>query len=40
VHGEIWNAISRSGHINKGEAVKVILVKDLTIYVEQIHSSI
>ena len=40
VHGEIWNAISHSGHINKGETVKVILVKDLTIYVEQIHSSI
>jgi len=40
VHGEVWNAISNSGKINKGEIVRVQELKDLTIYVERINTSI
>jgi membrane-bound serine protease (ClpP class) len=40
VHGEVWNAISNSGNINKGEIVRVQELKDLTIYVERINTSI
>jgi membrane-bound serine protease (ClpP class) len=38
MHGEIWNAISVSGIINTGEKVRVTKVKNLTLYVEQMHS--
>ncbi|MDP4129602.1 MAG: nodulation protein NfeD [Bacteroidota bacterium] len=40
VHGETWNAVSVSGNINKGEKVRVVEVKDLTLCVENIHSII
>jgi membrane-bound serine protease (ClpP class) len=39
VHGEIWNAISRSGDIGQGERIRVLQVKDLTLYVEKANSS-
>lgn len=37
MQGEIWNAISVSGNINKGEKVHVKEVKNLTLYVEHSH---
>ena len=40
VHGEIWNALSESGPIGKGEQVRVLAVKELKVYVEQVHPSI
>ncbi len=40
VHGEIWNAFSESGPIRKGEQVRVLAVKELKVYVEQVHPSI
>lgn len=40
VHGETWNAISHTGNINKGEKVRILQVKGLTIFVEQINPSI
>ncbi|MEO6961280.1 MAG: nodulation protein NfeD [Puia sp.] len=40
VHGEIWNALSESGPIRKGEQVRVLAVKELKVYVEQVHPSI
>jgi membrane-bound serine protease (ClpP class) len=40
VHGEVWNAISNSGNISKGEMVRVRELKDLTVYVERINTSI
>jgi membrane-bound serine protease (ClpP class) len=35
-HGEIWNAVSISGNLDKGEKVRVTKVKHLTLYVEQL----
>lgn len=37
MQGEIWNAISVSGNISKGEKVRVKEVKNLTLYVEHSH---
>jgi membrane-bound serine protease (ClpP class) len=37
VHGETWKAVSVGGRINRGERVRVIEVKDLTLFVEHIH---
>jgi membrane-bound serine protease (ClpP class) len=39
VRGEIWRAVSISGDMNKGEKIRVVEVKDLTLYVEQINRS-
>ena len=36
--GEIWNAISQSGHLGKGEKVMVKEVRDLRLLVERINS--
>lgn len=33
--GEMWNAASVSGNINKGEKVRICAMKDLTLYVEK-----
>jgi membrane-bound serine protease (ClpP class) len=38
MHGEIWNAISISGTMSKGEKVRVAQVKNLTLYVERANS--
>jgi membrane-bound serine protease (ClpP class) len=38
IHGEIWNAVSISGNINKGQKVCVKEIKNLTLYVEPISS--
>jgi membrane-bound serine protease (ClpP class) len=38
MRGEIWNAVSVSGTIEKGEMVRVKEVKNLTVYVELINS--
>ena len=38
IHGEIWNAVSISGTINRGEKVRVREVKNLTLYVEQMNT--
>jgi membrane-bound serine protease (ClpP class) len=38
IHGEIWNAVSESGNINKGKEVRVTKVKDLTLYVESVRT--
>jgi membrane-bound serine protease (ClpP class) len=35
VHGEIWNAESTSGIINRGEKIRVTGIKDLKLYVEE-----
>jgi membrane-bound ClpP family serine protease len=36
LQGELWNAISLSGrHSKKGAKVKIIKMKDLTLYVEK-----
>jgi membrane-bound serine protease (ClpP class) len=40
MHGEIWNAVSVSGIIDKGEKVRVKEVKNLTLYVEHLNSQI
>jgi membrane-bound serine protease (ClpP class) len=34
VHGELWNAESTSGTINKGEKIRVVGIKNLKLYVE------
>jgi membrane-bound serine protease (ClpP class) len=34
VHGEVWNAATRSGHINAGEKVRITGVNGLTLFVE------
>ncbi|HEY2350678.1 MAG TPA: nodulation protein NfeD [Puia sp.] len=39
VRGEIWNAVSVTGDLKKGEKVRVMEVKDLTLHVEQINRS-
>ena len=36
--GEIWNAVSVSGMISKGEKVRVKEVKNLTLYVEHLNT--
>lgn len=36
IHGEIWNASSRSEKINKGEKVRIVEVHNLMLHVEQI----
>ena len=38
MQGEIWNAVSISGNINKGEKVRVKEVKNLTLYVEYLST--
>ncbi|MFI5155630.1 MAG: nodulation protein NfeD [Chitinophagales bacterium] len=38
IRGEIWNAVSNSGFIPKGEKVRIMEVKDLVFYVEHINS--
>ena len=38
VHGELWKAESVSGRINLGRKVKVIAIKNLTLYVEEVNS--
>jgi membrane-bound serine protease (ClpP class) len=39
VQGEIWNAESVSGNIGKGEKVRIKEMKNLKLFVEQIHHS-
>ncbi len=39
VQGEIWNAESLSGTINKGEKVKIKEMKNLKLFVEKINNS-
>src|SRR5688572_10928465 len=39
VQGEIWNAESLSGTINKGEKVRIKEMKNLKLFVEKIHNS-
>jgi len=34
VHGELWNAESISGVINKGEKIRVVGMKNLKLHVE------
>jgi membrane-bound serine protease (ClpP class) len=36
--GEIWNAKSQSGYLEKGEKVRVKEVRDLQLLVERINS--
>ncbi len=36
VQGEIWNASSIAGNINKGEAVRINTIKKLILYVEKV----
>jgi membrane-bound serine protease (ClpP class) len=38
VHGEIWNAVSRTRTIDSGEKVRIAEIKDLTLYVEPVNS--
>jgi len=38
MQGEIWNAISVSGTINKGEKVQVKEVRNLTLYVQHLNT--
>jgi membrane-bound serine protease (ClpP class) len=38
LNGEIWNAISVSGMINKGERLRVKEVKNMTLYVEHLNT--
>ena len=38
VQGEMWNASSVSGNINKGEEVRINAIKKFTVYVEKIVS--
>jgi len=38
VHGELWNAESRSGPINKGERIRVVGMKNLKLHVELFHA--
>ena len=39
MHGEIWNAESVSGLINKGEKIRVIGIKNLKLYVELFNTN-
>jgi len=36
VHGELWKAESKSGIIEQGQKVKVMAIKNLTLFVEQL----
>jgi membrane-bound serine protease (ClpP class) len=38
MRGEIWNAVSISGMVNKGEKLRVKEVKNLTLYVEHLNA--
>jgi membrane-bound serine protease (ClpP class) len=38
MQGEIWNAISVSGMINKGEKVRIKQVKNLVLYVQHLNT--
>lgn len=38
VHGELWNAESVSGSINKGGKVRVTAIENLKLYVERVNS--
>ena len=38
IRGEIWNAVSSSGFIPKGEKVRIMEVRELVLFVEHIHS--
>lgn len=38
MHGELWNAESVSGIINKGEKIRVVGIKNLKLYVELFHT--
>ncbi|MEO6734117.1 MAG: nodulation protein NfeD [Ferruginibacter sp.] len=38
VQGEVWNASSIGGDINKGEAVRINAIKKLILYVEKVNS--
>ncbi|MNE99299.1 hypothetical protein D3C80_1979520 [compost metagenome] len=40
VNGEVWTAESTKGKINKGELVKVIEVKGLTLLVEPMEREV
>jgi membrane-bound serine protease (ClpP class) len=37
IHGEIWNAVSSSGSIKKGKAVKVIGIENLKLFVQEVQ---
>jgi len=39
VQGEIWNAESLSGTIDKGEKVRIKEMKNLKLFVEKINNS-
>ena len=39
VHGEVWNAESTVGNINKGEKVKVVAIRNLKLFVERLGGS-
>ena len=39
VHGEVWNAESTGGNINKGEKVKVVAIRNLKLFVERLSGS-
>ncbi len=39
VHGEIWNAESLTGIIEKGERIKVVAIRDLKLFVDKLKSS-
>ncbi len=38
VHGEIWNATSRAGHLPRGARVRVVGVEDMLLTVEPVES--
>ncbi|WP_026897354.1 NfeD family protein [Daejeonella oryzae] len=38
VHGEIWNAESKTGIIKKGEKIKVTAIRNLTLFVEKLRN--
>jgi membrane-bound serine protease (ClpP class) len=38
VQGEIWNAASVSGQINKGEKIRVVAIKNMQLQVEPFNS--
>lgn len=40
VNGEVWNATSVHGKIDKGEPIKVIAVKGLTLWVEKANNTV
>lgn len=40
VRGEIWKAVSVTGDLKAGEKVRVMEVRELTLYVEQVNTSL